>query len=106
MVVRADKIVIQMLKRRDDGALPGKLDGRKAMYVSIKDRPKPTVDEYMNDLGHKRSEYQSVLEQVDAQLDIAAQPRLFSVAEEEVSAYELGEPADEVLDDDPVQDLI
>ena len=76
------------------------------MYVSIKDRPKPTVDEYMNDLGHKRSEYQSVLEQVDAQLDIAAQPRLFSIAEEEVSAYELGEPADEVLDDDPVQDLI
>ena len=50
------------------------------------------------------NQVQSVLEQVDAQLLIAAQPRLFSIAEEEESADELGEPADEVLEEDPEQD--
>ena len=44
----------------------------------------------MMNLGHKRSEYQSVIEQVDAQVLTAAQLTLFTIAEK------LGEPADEV----------
>ena len=88
------KIVIQMLKRKEDGAIPTKLEGRKAMYETIIGRPKPSLDEYMFDLGHQRSDYDSVLKQVDTRMLLAEQPRMFSIAEE------LGETPDEVLDED------
>ena len=62
------KTVILLKKRKSDPAVPNKASDVKEMYAKFKGRAVPLVDKYLMDLGYKREEFDSYVQQFEASL--------------------------------------
>lgn len=58
------KVFIRMVKRKGDVAMPKGAPGKKQMYLEMKDRAIPSLDQYLLDRNYPRNEFMPVHQQI------------------------------------------
>jgi len=53
-------IIIRVMRRKSDGPMPKNAPAKKAMYLAVKDREVPTLDQVLLEKGYPREEFEPI----------------------------------------------